>query len=133
MTADSSLAELVNEDVVSPREEARLVIMSANASVDKDEGRLSSPTPASLALRRSVSDLAYGCVPDIGLSYKDSTPCWPEVAQPPKGSPDIVFIVLDDVGFGQIGCFGGPIETPMCLRLGTHGADEKPHIVCCLC
>ena len=25
------------------------------------------------------------------------------------------------------------IETPMCLRLGTHGADEKPHIVCCLC
>ena len=121
LTANSSLAEVASEDVIAPRKETRLVIMSANASVNKDEDELSSPTPTRLALRRSVSDLTYGCEPDIGLSYKDSTPCWPEVAQPPKGSPNIVFIVLDDVGFGQIGCFGGPIETPNIDRLAEDG------------
>lgn len=121
LTANSSLAEVASEDVIAPRLETRLVIMSANASVNKDEDGLSSPTPTSLALRRSVLYLAYGCEPDIGLSYKDSTPCWPEVAQPPKGSPNIVFIVLDDVGFGQIGCFGGPIETPNIDRLAEDG------------
>jgi len=121
LTADSSLSELANEDVVAPREETRLVIMSANASVKKDEDRLPSEIPAGLVLRRSVSDLTYGCDPDIGLSYKDSTPCWPETVQPPKGAPNIVFIVLDDVGFGQIGCFGGPIETPNIDRLAEGG------------
>lgn len=121
LTANSSLAEVASEDVIAPRKETRLVIMSANASADKDEDGLSKPIPASVALKRSVSDLTYGCEPDIGLSYKDSTPCWPEVAQPPKGSPNIVFIVLDDVGFGQIGCFGGPIETPNIDRLAEDG------------
>jgi len=95
--------------------------MSANASADKDDDGLSRPNPTSVSLKRSVSDLTYGCEPDIGLSYKDSTPCWPEVAQPPKGSPNIVYIVLDDVGFGQIGCFGGPIETPNIDRLAEGG------------
>ena len=68
LTANSSLAEVASEDVIAPRKETRLVIMSANASVNKDEDELSSPTPTSLALRRSVSYLAYGCEPDIGLS-----------------------------------------------------------------
>jgi len=113
LTASSSLMDITGEDVVATHKETRLVIMSATASVDKDEVGLSSAIPASLALGRYVSDPTYGCDPDIGLSYKDSTPCWPEVARPPKGSPNVVFIVLDDVGFGQIGCFGGPIETDL--------------------
>lgn len=121
LTASSSLMDITGEDVVATHKETRLVIMSATASVDKDEVGLSSAIPASLALGRYVSDPTYGCDPDIGLSYKDSTPCWPEVARPPKGSPNVVFIVLDDVGFGQIGCFGGPIETPNIDRLAECG------------
>ena len=29
-----------------------------------------------------------------------------------KGAPNVLFIVLDDTGFGQLGCYGSPIETP---------------------
>ncbi len=126
LTADSSLAEVTNEDLVAPREEPRLIIMSTNTSVEREEDgpegtESSSRAAAALGLKRSVSDLTYGCSPDIGLSYKDSTPCWPEVTQPPKGAPNIVFIVLDDVGFGQLSCFGGPIETPNIDRLAAGG------------
>ncbi|WP_455368671.1 sulfatase-like hydrolase/transferase [[Eubacterium] cellulosolvens] len=35
--------------------------------------------------------------------------------------PNVLFIVLDDNGFGQLGCFGGPIETPNLDSLSTNG------------
>jgi hypothetical protein len=28
------------------------------------------------------------------------------------GAPNVLFIVLDDTGFGQLGCYGSPIATP---------------------
>ena len=31
---------------------------------------------------------------------------------PKQGAPNVLFIVLDDVGFGQLGCYGSPIHTP---------------------
>ena len=37
------------------------------------------------------------------------------------GAPNVLFIVLDDVGFGQIGCFGGPCETPNLDALAKNG------------
>jgi arylsulfatase len=95
LTADSSLAEVATEDVAYPERPERIMVVKASSNTE--------------------------CQPKIGLSYKDSTPCWPEVAQPPKGAPNVVFIVLDDVGFGQIGCFGGPIETPNIDRLAEGG------------
>jgi len=38
-----------------------------------------------------------------------------------QGAPNVVYIVLDDVGFGQIGSFGGPVETPNIDRLAEGG------------
>ena len=32
--------------------------------------------------------------------------------QPPKGAPNIVFILIDDAGYGQFGTFGGQVATP---------------------
>src|SRR5882757_4602666 len=50
----------------------------------------------------------------IGETYKDSTPDWTPALplQAPKGAPNILMIVLDDVGYSQLGSYGGPIETP---------------------
>ena len=39
----------------------------------------------------------------------------------PKGTPNVLFIVLDDTGFGQLGCFGSPIETPNLDALAANG------------
>ena len=38
-----------------------------------------------------------------------------------EGAPNVVFIVLDDTGFGNLGCFGGPIATPNFDRIAASG------------
>jgi arylsulfatase A-like enzyme len=43
------------------------------------------------------------------------------MARAQKGAPNVVFVVLDDTGFGQLGCYGSPIETPNFDRLAAGG------------
>ena len=50
--------------------------------------------------------LASGQQAEIGKTYKDSKGYWPPEMKAPKGAPNIVWIVLDDVGFGQFSTFG---------------------------
>jgi arylsulfatase A-like enzyme len=48
----------------------------------------------------------------IGLTIDQSSPAWPEPMRAREGAPNVLFIVLDDTGYGQLGCYGSPIETP---------------------
>lgn len=48
----------------------------------------------------------------IRESFRYSRPAYAEAARAPAGSPNIVLIVLDDVGFSDLGCYGGEIRTP---------------------
>ncbi len=57
----------------------------------------------------------------IALSAKDSKSDFPQPVQAPKGAPNIVLILLDDVGFGAASTFGGPINTPTLERLAQNG------------
>ena len=57
----------------------------------------------------------------IGRTADESTPAWPAPVRAPKGAPNVLFIVLDDTGFGQLGCFGSPIGTPNLDRLAERG------------
>jgi arylsulfatase len=57
----------------------------------------------------------------IGLSAKDSKSDFPKPVQAPKGAPNVVLILLDDVGFGASSTFGGPINTPTLDRLARNG------------
>ena len=50
-----------------------------------------------------------------------SAPAWPSRPQPPEGAPNVVVIVLDDVGYGQLSAFGGLCETPNLDRLADNG------------
>jgi arylsulfatase A-like enzyme len=59
--------------------------------------------------------------PVIGKTIADSTPFWPERARAPKGSPNILVVLFDDVGFSDFGCYGSPIETPTIDRLAAEG------------
>ncbi len=108
LSESSTLADLTNEDVVSPPQERVLVIQSASSE-------------SSSASSQSGTDTAKKCVPQIGLTYADSTPCPIETVKAPKGSPNVVFLVLDDIGYGGLGCFGGPVDTPNIDRLAQGG------------
>ncbi|TCC48967.1 arylsulfatase [Kribbella capetownensis] len=50
----------------------------------------------------------------INVDIRDSEPDWSPFEPPraPDGAPNVVYIVLDDVGFSAMSCYGGPIETP---------------------
>ncbi len=48
----------------------------------------------------------------IGRTARDSTPSPLQPAWPAPHSPNIVYIVLDDTGFGDLGCYGSSVSTP---------------------
>ena len=57
----------------------------------------------------------------IAKSYADSREDWPSRPAAPAGAPNVLIVLLDDAGFGQIGAFGGLIETPNMDRLAAGG------------
>jgi arylsulfatase A-like enzyme len=57
----------------------------------------------------------------IGKTYKESKEDWPKLPTPPQGAPNVVVIMLDDVGYGQTSTFGGPVPTPELDKLAAQG------------
>jgi arylsulfatase len=69
----------------------------------------------------------------IGETLQDSTPSYPQPFKAPKGSPNILIILLDDVGFGQASTFGGPVPTPTLDRLAKDGLMYNTFHTTALC
>lgn len=57
----------------------------------------------------------------VGRTADESSPAWPAPVQAEQGAPNVVFVVLDDTGFGQLGCYGSPIATPTFDALAAGG------------
>jgi arylsulfatase len=57
------------------------------------------------------------------LDAKDPAAQFPaiEPLRPPAGAPNVLIVLLDDVGFGASSAFGGPCETPTAERLANGG------------
>ena len=62
-----------------------------------------------------------------------STPRFIEYARAPEGAPNVLMVVLDDIGFAQLGCFGGAIETPNIDRLAAGGLRYNRFHVTSVC
>jgi arylsulfatase len=58
---------------------------------------------------------------EIELNAAQSKPYWPMKVAPPKGAPNILLIITDDVGFGAPSTFGGVIPTPTLDRIAANG------------
>ncbi|EWT01713.1 arylsulfatase [Intrasporangium oryzae NRRL B-24470] len=57
----------------------------------------------------------------IGRTPDESVPAWPRPLRAREGSPNVLIVVLDDTGFGHLGCYGSPIRTPNLDRLAERG------------
>lgn len=57
----------------------------------------------------------------IGKTLKETQESWPEKKKAVKGSPNVVWILLDDVGYGAISTFGGLISMPTLDSLANNG------------
>src|SRR5882757_10161641 len=66
-----------------------------------------------------AQDTAYHGI--VGRTLADSKEWWPDPVKAPAGAPNVVWILLDDVGFGAAHTFGGLISTPVFDSLANNG------------
>ncbi len=69
----------------------------------------------------------------VGRTLAESKEWWPEPAKAPAGAPNVVWILIDDVGFGAAGTFGGPILTPTFDSLASNGLRYTNFHTCAIC
>ncbi|MEO6122930.1 MAG: arylsulfatase, partial [Ilumatobacteraceae bacterium] len=68
-----------------------------------------------------------------GRTLEESTPWWPDPARAPAGAPNVVMVLLDDVGYAQFGCYGSDIATPTFDRLADDGLRYSSFHTTALC
>ena len=69
----------------------------------------------------------------VGQTLADSSAHWELPPAPPAGAPNVLIVMLDDVGFGQAQSFGGPIATPTLQRLAESGLRYNTFHTTALC
>lgn len=69
----------------------------------------------------------------IGRTVKDSKSDFPKEVQAPKGAPNVLLILTDDVGCGASSTFGGPIPTPTMDKLAANGLRYNRFHTTALC
>ena len=93
-----------------------------NNSIDKLQ-RSVLPIPD----RRPIGSTTYDA--------KDPDTNYPPIRElrPPQGAPNVLIVLLDDVGFGASSAFGGPINTPTAKRLAANGLKYNRFHTTALC
>jgi arylsulfatase A-like enzyme len=69
----------------------------------------------------------------IGSTYVDSEADVISLPTPPEGAPNVLLVMLDDVGFGQASTFGGPVNTPTLQKLADEGLRYNRFHTTALC
>ena len=93
-------------------------------------------TPAQPALGREtlpIPDPKY-----VGLTTydaKDPNTKYPPIKElrPPEGAPNVLIVLIDDVGFGASSAFGGPCHTPVAEQLAASGLKLNRFHTTALC
>ncbi|MBO9377235.1 sulfatase-like hydrolase/transferase [Sphingomonas histidinilytica] len=81
----------------------------------------SAAVGAGLAAAPAQAEEAAGFKGRIAPVMSASTPDIRQEAVPAAGSPNVLLVILDDVGFADLGCYGGEIPTPNIDRLAASG------------
>ena len=69
----------------------------------------------------------------VGVTSRESSPAWPGPRRAREGAPNVLIVVLDDVGFAQLGCYGSDIDTPTFDRLAAGGLQYTRFHTTALC
>ena len=68
-----------------------------------------------------------------GRTLDESTPWWPPLPSAPDDAPNVVVVLLDDVGYAQFGCYGSDIATPTFDRIAADGLRYSNFHTTALC
>jgi len=69
----------------------------------------------------------------VDTNASQSTPDFPVEVSAPEGAPNVLLILTDDVGFGAVSTFGGPISTPAMDNLAANGLRYNEFHTTALC
>jgi arylsulfatase A-like enzyme len=100
--------------------------MAAGTGTLSGEAQTVAPPPATTvpppAPAQSLPRPDFRFKGQVGRTYQDSDPpTFPQVVRPPPGAPNVLLILLDDVGFGQFSVFGGGVPSPSMEKLAAQG------------
>src|SRR3984893_13429391 len=96
-------------------------LLSSSCIAQEVTGELGSPSATTTISGKQLPppDPEFGGV--IKEKASESKPWWPPRIVPPKGAPNVLLIMTDDVGFGAPSTFGGVVATPALDRIAKAG------------
>jgi len=129
MTMNLRLASLAAAALVA----VGVAILSASATLSAGQAAASA-RPASGALDRSVLPIPeprYAPITTLDVRKATAPPRFEVEA--PKGAPNVVLVLIDDMGFGQPSAFGGGISMPTLDRIAAQGLRYTNFHTAALC
>ncbi|MBT95076.1 MAG: arylsulfatase [Acidimicrobiaceae bacterium] len=72
-------------------------------------------------MRKKINESYGGFAGKVGKIFSTSEPDWPKPPTAPEGSPNVLVMLVDDLGFSDLGCFGSEIDTPNIDALAAGG------------
>ena len=122
----SSSGTIRNRCTAGARRIVLTALSLASVTASLTPAQQTTGTPGSASATTTINgkqlpppDPTYGGV--IKENASDSTAWWPPRVVPPKGAPNVLLIMTDDVGFGAPGTFGGVVPTPAMDRIANNG------------
>jgi arylsulfatase A-like enzyme len=97
------------------------ILVLGPVAAQETTGVPGSPSATTTVDGRYLPNQPPGFGGEINLNARDSKPYWPPRAVPPKGAPNVLLIMTDDVGFAAPSTFGGVIPTPALDRIANAG------------
>jgi arylsulfatase A-like enzyme len=109
-----------------------LILFSCNQPQTKTETAENKIAPGEFD-RTILPILPHEFAGKVDTNASQSTPDFPVEVSAPKGAPNVVIIMTDDVGFGASSTFGGPIQTPVFDALAASGLRYNEFHTTALC
>jgi arylsulfatase len=109
------------------------VLGRAVAQGEQPKKKGGKPAPAKLLPLESLPRPEVPFKGDIERNAAESRPDFPKDVKPPKGAPNVLLIMTDDVGFGASSTFGGPTPTPTFDKLAKRGLKYNRFHTTALC
>jgi len=100
---------------------ALLALAATNAHAQQVTGTPGSPGATTTIDGRKLPNPPQSFQGKIEYNAAQSTPYWPVITVPPKGAPNVLLIMTDDVGFAAPSTFGGVIPMPTLDRVAANG------------
>jgi arylsulfatase len=101
----------------------------AGPDAPRAEDRLSPDLPD--RTRLPIAEPKLAPITEIDVRNAKAPPRFDVKA--PKGAPNVVIVLIDDMGFGQSSAFGGPVHMPTCERLAANGLKYNRFHTTALC